>query len=293
MTDQAEGLRRMTGLLEADPSPDPDVQPKCRCIAITSGKGGVGKTNLAVNLGVAFSSLGLRTGVLDADLGLANIDILLGIVPAFNLSHVLYGQKRLEEILLDGPKGLKIVAGGSGVHELANLSQWRLERFVRSLARLDSILDILLVDTGAGISKNVLSFVLAAEEVIVVTTPEPTSMTDAYSMVKVIAAQSPTTRVGLVVNMAKDAREAEAVCRKLETVAGRFLRVKPVYLGYLPPDEIVTRSVHEQTAFAASYPNSRAARAIYGLVEVILGSPHQASASGISRLFRRMAGLFR
>src|SRR5690606_20423000 len=149
-----------------------------RVIAITSGKGGVGKRNLAVNLGITLSRLGLETGILDGDLGLANVDIVLGVSPEFNLSHVLHGEKRLDQIVSVGPERLHVFAGGSGMYELANLSQWLLQRFIREVEALDARLDVLLLDTGAGISRNVMSFVLACDEIIVVTTPELTSITD-------------------------------------------------------------------------------------------------------------------
>ena len=161
--DQAESLRQMASQSRTE---------KARAIAVTSGKGGVGKTNFTVNLAVVLSQLGLEVGILDGDLGLANVDIVLGITPEFNLSHVLYGKKRLDEIVLTGPSGVYVFAGGSGVYELANFSQWRLQRFIQHVGLLDSELDMILIDTGAGISRNVMGFATACDEVIVVTTPE-------------------------------------------------------------------------------------------------------------------------
>lgn len=299
MTDQAEGLRQLSGAgraprraVHAGPSGS-----RSRCLAVTSAKGGVGKTNLAVNLGLALAARGLRVGVLDADLGLANVDLVLGMTPPYDIGHVLYGQKTLEEILLEGPNGLKVLAGGAGLYELANLSRWRLERLVRSLSQLDELLDILLIDTGAGISRNVLSFVLEVEEVLVVTTPEPPSIADAYSMIKVITLEGRRSRVHLVVNMARDEREAHAVYRKLEALSNQFLQTSLRYLGFVPRDEAVGWAVRQQVPVLLSYPSSRASQAIGRLAAVLEGGLEVRQASGqpqgVAALVARVARLWR
>lgn len=287
MTDQAEPLRRMAERR--------DVLKKARVIAVTSGKGGVGKTNLAVNLAVCLSRLGLRTGVLDGDLGLANIDIVLGITPEFNLGHVLHGQKRLAEILVPGPEGVAVFAGGSGVYELANLSQWLLQRFVKDIGSLDADIDLLIVDTGAGISRNVMSFVLACDEVIVVTTPEVTAITDAYGVIKLVVSNNPSATVNVVVNMVKGESQALNVLKSLKVVIGQFLEtdVSLNLLGYIPADAAVGKAVHEQTPFAIAYPHSKAAASVERIARNLVQVHDVRPSTGIGGLFQRMADMAR
>ncbi|GAB4257818.1 MinD/ParA family protein [Thermincola ferriacetica] len=165
---------------------------KTRIIAVTSGKGGVGKTNFTINFALSLMAYGQKVIVLDADLGLANIDVILGISPKYNLYHVLKGEKTIQEIIVPGPQGLQIIAGGSGIQELANLRRWQVEQFIAKLGELEGLADILIIDTAAGLSRNVMSFVLAADEVIVITTPEPTAITDAYGLVKVMTTKKRT-----------------------------------------------------------------------------------------------------
>jgi flagellar biosynthesis protein FlhG len=286
MYDQAETLRQLSAQTNVPPQSSP-----ARVIAITSGKGGVGKTNLAVNVGLALARMGVRTGVLDADLGMGNVDIVLGVVPQFNLSHVIYGQKRMKDILVEGPESMKILAGCSGLYELANLSQWRLQRLTNALGELDDQLDILLIDTGAGISRNVLSFLLSVQEVIVITTNEPTSITDTYGLIKVLNQSNPNCKVSLVVNMVRNQREAEGVCRKLNMVVEKFLHTQLDYLGYMPFDDAVARSVQQQKPILQAYPYSPAARAIAQMAAAICERPRPTS-GGIREIFARMVQLF-
>lgn len=283
--DQAESLRQMASQLGR----------KARAIAVTSGKGGVGKTSLTVNLGVALSQLGLRVGILDGDLGLANVDIVLGLTPEYNLSHVLYGQKRLDEIILTGPSGVFIFAGGSGVYELANMSQWRLQRFVQNIAALDSHLDVILIDTGAGISRNVMGFVSSCDEVIVVTTPELTAITDAYGVIKLLLTNNPSARVRVVVNMARTEAEAEKVLSGLQGVLSHFLKVNVSLelLGYIPQDSAVSRAIQEQSPLVLSYPNSKAALSIDSIARRLVTGAKPLQTEGIGGIFQRMATFVR
>lgn len=278
--DQAEALRTLVG--GGDPA-------RSRVIAVTSGKGGVGKTNLAVNLGIALAQRGLKTGILDADLGLANVDIVLGMSPPLNLGHVLDGEKSLAEVMVVGPEGLRLIAGGSGVYELANLSQWRLERFIRTMQELDMSLDVLFVDTGAGISHNVLAFLLAACELLVVTTTEPTAIADAYGVIKVTSAKNPSARIHLVVNMAPGEDEAEAASRSLASVVRRFLTLEIDYLGYVPRDIAVNRAVQDQIPFVLAYPGSRAAQNVQRIASRLSRVEEAVPRGGLAALFSRMA----
>lgn len=283
MSDQAEALRRLVG--ERRPT------TKARVVAVTSGKGGVGKTNLAVNLAISLARLGLRTGVLDGDLGLANVDIVLGLNPEFNLGHVVYGQKRLDQILVEGPEGIAVFSGGTGVYELANLSQWLLQRFIREIGALDTKLDLLFLDTGAGISRNAMSFVFASEEVIVVTTPELTAIADAYGVIKLVLSKNPNTKVRVIVNMARDERQAEVVLRSLTRVTRQFLGYDACLelLGHVPIDACVSRAVQTQTPFVIAYPTSQASRRVEAIAHRLQSGGLDRQPSGIGGLFQRMA----
>ncbi len=290
--DQAARLRELAAQRGATPGTSPPSL--ARAVVVSSGKGGVGKTNLAVNLAIALARSGQRVGLLDADLGLANIDIVLGVTPTYNLSHVIAGHKSLGEIALRGPEGVILYAGGSGVQELANLSPWRVDHFIRSLGELDAHLDLLLIDTGAGLSHTVTAFLLAVPEVILVTTPEPTAVADAYGVVKVLAGRNPEVRVQLVVNMAQDQAQAEEVWRALTAVSRQYLSQAPTLdlLGWVPFDPAVRRAVLQQVPFLLAAPASRAAREVYAIAARLRGTPPR-GATGIRRLFARVAGLLR
>lgn len=265
------------------------AEAAARVIVVTSGKGGVGKSNVAVNLGIYLAQSGMRVGILDADMGLANVDLLLGLTPRYHLSHVLSGEKRLTDIGMEGPSGLVVYPGGPGLAELANLSQWRLERFVTRIAELDRQLDLLLIDTGAGIGHTVTAFVRSVKEILLVTTPEPTAIRDAYAIAKTGVAGNSDVRIHLVVNMAT-LREAEGVCAKLNMMATRFL-VPPLQmelLGHIPLDERVVRSVIEQTPFILAYPGTKASRALTQIAARLYGGK-PAPKQGIAALFRRFA----
>ncbi|PKL19418.1 MAG: ATP-binding protein [Spirochaetae bacterium HGW-Spirochaetae-5] len=256
--DQAANLRRL--VLEKKP----DGTSATRTIVITSGKGGVGKTSLSVSLAIAIAQDGKSVTLLDADLGLANINVILGIIPKYNLYHVIKGKKKLKDIIIEVPEGIKIIAGASGFQQLANLDVKQRDEFIHSIAELAND-DFLIVDTGAGISQNVLSFVMAADEVIVVTTPEPTAITDAYGIIKAIASQSNEKHIKLIVNRAQSVAEGKRVAQRVINIAGQFLNIKVEELGFVYEDLYVPKSVRNQKPFIVSYPNSKAS----GCVKVI------------------------
>ncbi len=269
MHDQAERLRQLT--LAADAQRKIVKQKKIpRIISIASGKGGVGKTNLVVNLAIALSSLGKRVVVMDADLGLANVDILLGMLPKYNLLDVVQGNKSLEEIIVTGPEGIKIIPGGSGLVELANLAVDQRDRLMTSLLRLENTADILLIDTSAGLSRPVLSFITAADELIIITTPEPTAITDAYGIIKVVSKYNIHQEVKLVVNQVKDYREGRDIARRFSEVAHKFLQINTKFLGEICIDQHVVRAVKEQQPFMTLYPKGRASCDIQNIAEKLL-----------------------
>ena len=224
MADQAESLRQI--MKTRDFMDGTTKSSKTRIITIASGKGGVGKTNLAINLALAYSQIGKKVVVLDADLGLANVNVILGVIPKYNLYHLIRNQKKMKEILLDTKYGIQIVAGASGFSKIANLSDEERNRFIIELEELSSA-DIIIIDTGAGVSDNVLSFVAAADDVLIVTTPEPTAITDAYGVVKIIATEIENRDIALklIINRVRSVTEARKVSERLVNIAGQFLNL--------------------------------------------------------------------
>jgi len=229
-----------------------------RVVAITSGKGGVGKTNIAVNLGILCARGNKRVMVMDVDLGLANIDLILDLNAQFNLSHVIAGTKRISEIIINGPGGLLIVPGASGIARLADLSDGERTRLVNDLKMLEQQADLIFVDTAAGIGKNTINFAVAADEVVVVTTPEPTAITDAYATIKTIIRGKGHGRIRLVVNMARSKQEATRVADRIVSVVRQFLRVEIDRLGFVLADENVQTAVRRRRPFALEFPSTPA-----------------------------------
>lgn len=248
MRDQAEHLRALMG----------NNNNACRTIAITSGKGGVGKSNLALNLALALAQLGKRVALLDADIGLANIEVLLGVTPRYNLRHVIYGCYSLMDISIPGPLGTLIVPGGAGLQEMADLDSYQREKLLREIATLESQADVLIIDTGAGIGRNVLAFVLAAEEVIIVLTPEPTSLADGYAMLKAIKQAKPWAKVGLVINRVSGFAEATRVAQRIQKVSREFLGAEVSLLGGISEDFKVGQAVRQQQPVGLLYPQCSA-----------------------------------
>jgi flagellar biosynthesis protein FlhG len=269
MADQADRLREVV-FKRAQP-PVATAETACRVITVASGKGGVGKSNLVLNMALLIAQWGKRVLVLDADLGLANIDLLIGVAPRFNLSHVLAGTRELEEIIIDGPLGVKIIPGGNGLLNLAAMDQTQRGRLIDRFMRLEQEHEFMVIDTSAGISRNVLSFVVAANELVVVTTPEPTAFTDAYGLLKVAAGEGYTGRVGIVVNFARDSRQGKKVYERLQAVAQKYLLgLEIYYLGPIFFDRLVTRAVQEQIPLMLAYPASAAAKSLSRLTRRLL-----------------------
>lgn len=262
-----------------------------RTIAITSGKGGVGKSNLVINMAIALASSGMRVLVVDADLGLANIDLLLGITTPYTLEHVATGEVSLEDIQVTGPGGIKIIPGGSGAQRLLRTSEEERASLMRSLRELDDQADFIIIDTGAGLSPNVLTFLKFVHEIIVVTTPEPTSVADAYATVKTIAYENPGASIMIVVNMARSPKNARDIAGNISVVAKKFLGIDLDFLGSVPRDPMVLKAVAMQQPFLLSYPSSNASKAVIRLTEKLAGEKQEASGNmrwGLSELFSRM-----
>jgi flagellar biosynthesis protein FlhG len=289
MPDQADGLRRLARekKVSASGKATAPAGGATRVIAVTSGKGGVGKTNLVVNLGIAMSQAGKRVVVMDADLGLANIDVLLGLSPKYNLEDVIRGRKSLPEIVLSGPGGIRIVPASSGVEEFANLDSDILDKLIGQIVWLGETSDILLVDTGAGMSRNVTRFVLSAQEVILVTTPEPTAITDAYVMIKVIVTHNPEARISLITNMVMTREAGRSVYDRLNLLSKRFLGRGIDYLGPILYDRTVPKSVGRQTPYILAAPYALASATTRQVAGGIIG--RSLPGTGLRRFFQRMS----
>lgn len=273
------------------------VQEGCRVIAVSSGKGGVGKTSLTVNLAISLAKLGKRVVIFDADLGLANAEVLLGITPPNTLFDWLYGDRRIEDIVVPGPFGVMLISGGSGFLEMANIDNGRRYKLIESLSYFDSVADFLIIDTGAGISKNVLGFVAAAGEVVIVVTPDPTSLTDAYSVIKVLARYKVHQEVMMVINRARDEKEAKMTLNRMENAISRFLQIKVHNIGWIAEDRAVSQAVKKQEPFCLYSPNSQPARSIMGIADYLITGRGefeygQGSFSGAGGFFRRLTRLF-
>jgi len=288
--DQASGLRKLAVQKNQKMHLIPETgsdEKSTKIYAVASGKGGVGKTNLAINMGILFAKEGKKVVVMDADLGLANVNVVLGIIPKFNLYHVLKGQKKLSEIMIQTSHGIKIIAGASGFAKLANLEESEREKFIENLGDLGNA-DIVIIDTGAGVSRNVLSFVLAADEAIIVTTPEPTAITDAYGIIKSISAESSHVDIKLVVNRVSGIGEARQVAERVINIAGQFLNMKVENLGFVYEDEIVRKSVIKQKPFVLVSSRSKASICVDHLVKRLLNMQIEEKTGGVKNFMKNL-----
>lgn len=264
-------------------------EERARVIAVASGKGGVGKTNIVVNLGLILARQGRRTLVFDADLGLANVDILMGLVPGHTITEVITGRRNLSEVVVSGPGGLLLIPGASGIQELADLDPATRNRLIGELEALAREVDVILVDSGAGISQAVFSFAAAAGEAIVVATPEPTSITDAYGLIKGL--QRLRVRVNLLVNRAISYTEGRQTAQRLQGACRRFLQLELPLLGIIPEDSHVGEAVRRQQPFCELYPRCQAARALEEAAARINGQePPAAGTRGFWQRLGRLLG---
>jgi flagellar biosynthesis protein FlhG len=256
-----------------------------RVIAITSGKGGVGKTNLSVNLGIVLAKTGRRVALLDADMGLANVDILLGSYPKFNLSHVLSGDKTLAEIMLYGPSGLRVIPGASGIQKMSELSSIEQATLIRAFSGIDQELDLLIVDTAAGLSASVVNFSRACQEIVIVVCDEPTSLTDAYAFIKVLNRDYGLSNFHVISNMVQTAQQGEELFQKLTKVTDYYLDVTLRFLGSVPYDDYLRKAVQKQSPVVIAFPGCKASIAIKKIAEKIDNLPLKAQAGNYIEFF--------
>jgi len=257
--DQASGIRKMSQ----------NKAKPVRVIAITSGKGGVGKTNVSVNLGVSLAQRGRKVALLDADMGLANVDILLGLSPQFNLSHVLKGEKTLSDIMLTTSDGLKVIPASSGIQQMSELSSMEQAGIIRAFSELDQSLDILIVDTAAGISSSVVNFARASQEIIVVICDEPTSLTDAYAYIKLLNRDFDISEFHIIANMVQSTQQGQQLFTKLTKVTDRYLDISLDYVGAIPFDDALRKAVQKQKPVVEVFPQGMATQAIKRLAHKI------------------------
>ena len=283
--DQADQLRNVIKLKNQN------LTPKARVITITSGKGGVGKSNVAVNLAIQLRKLGKRVIIFDADLGLANIEVMFGSIPKYNLSDLIYRGKSIREIITLGPMDIGFISGGSGIIGLNNLAKDQIAFLFHNLIELDELTDIILIDTGAGIADSVLEFVIASPEVLLVSTPEPSSLTDSYSLLKSLH-RNPNflkngTRLNVIANKVTSVEDGQAVYDKLHSVVLQFLNGNLNYLGMIPQDATLEKAVRQQKTVSLSAPNAKSSKAFEELALKLLNNSNNQFAlkRGITQLF--------
>ncbi|MBO4678527.1 MAG: MinD/ParA family protein [Lachnospiraceae bacterium] len=266
--DQAEQLRNIIKAQNSQP------RPVARVMTVTSGKGGVGKSNTSINLAIQFRKMGQRVIILDADFGLANIEVMFGAVPKHNLADLIYQGKSIKDIITWGPMDVGFISGGSGIASMSNLSREHLTYIIQNLAQLDAITDIIIVDTGAGISDAVLEFLVASGEILLVTTPEPTSITDSYSLLKALARHSrfspENSQVKMIANKVENAAEGQALYNKLNAVVARYLKLPVEYLGAVPEDNLLSKAVMQQMPVSIQSPGAKSALAYETIAHTLM-----------------------
>lgn len=294
--DQASGLRGMLKnngteskiprLSDKSPKGDRKNHNPVRVISVTSGKGGVGKTNVVANLALALQNLDKRVLILDADLGLANMDVILGLNPRYTINHVIKGEKKLKEVIVTAPSGFKLLPAASGIQELTDLDNSQRLFLLNELDSLNDIFDVLLIDTGAGISSNVMYFNFAAMEKVVVVTNEPTSLTDAYALIKILNHKYQQKKFRILVNSARNSEEADRIYRHLSLVVDKFLGSPSLdYLGWIPYDKLVPAAVRQQKIVLQKYPETPASKSFVKLADRLISSENGSAFEGDIKFF--------
>lgn len=291
--DQAAGLRSMASKEEARWQRPVGGHGSCRVICVTGGKGGVGKTNVAVNIGLALAEAGARVLLFDADLGLANVDIVLGVSPRVTLEHVLRREAELEQALYTGPAGLHFLPGGRGIASLANAGTLEVVRLLGALRQLERDHDIILLDTAAGCSDSVLRFLQAADDIMLVSTPEPTALLDAYGLLKALGGLRPGQQLGLLVNMVRGPEEVGSTYRGLTEATKRFLGVELKLLGAIPRDLAVEEAVRQRVPLLLGSPDSAAAQQLRLIAAGFLSDSFFTSSAAADSYFARLLGSLR
>lgn len=281
MTDQAASLRKK---VEAKAS-------KTRIIAIASGKGGVGKSNITVNLGLSMQEMGKRVLLMDADLGMANLDILLGLAPRYNLSHVLKGKCKFEDAVLAGPEGIDILPGTSG-EDLINISPTEVKRLIEASSHMEDKYDIILIDIGAGMHYSVTNFIMACDETLIILTPEPTAIMDAYSLIKFLSNNEYKSNIGLIINQISSNKEGDDVANRMKKVIREYLKLNIEIFGYIPYDKYVKQAVKKQSPIVTNYPKSKAVSALKDVAAKMLDRVQDSESRGMKGFIYKIVGIF-
>ncbi len=291
--DQAEKLRNIIKKNQISSS-ESKVQT-ARVITVSSGKGGVGKSNVAINLAVQFKKMGKKVLILDADFGLANIEVMFGAIPKYSLADVIYKGMGIRDVITNGPMDIGFISGGSGVVGMNNLGSDTLNFLVKNIAKLDEMADVVIIDTGAGISEAVLEFLLASEEIILVTTPEPTSITDSYSLLKALKSNSRfrnETKLRVIANKVASTEDGQQLYHKLATVVEQYLGLETSLLGVIPQDVALKNAVMQQSPVTIASPSAQSARAFQDIADTLMNVPHtdKVYKKGMAAFFARFTG---
>lgn len=284
--DQAEKLR---SIIKQQNQP---VVENARVIAVTSGKGGVGKSNVSVNLALQFRKLGKKVIILDVDFGLANVEVMFGVMPKYNLSDLMFNGRELEEIISQGPDGVGFISGGSGIAKFVNLDTEQIKRLTGKLTELEQLADVIIIDTGAGIAPSVMEFLVAAPETIIVTTPEPTSITDSYALLKALSMyegfDKNTTKLKVIANRVMSNDEGQNLYNKLSMVVQQFLKIDLEFLGAIPQDNSVTKAVMKQKPVSLMYPNASSTKCFEQIAKTLTNRDNNVTTSkkGIKGFFQ-------
>jgi flagellar biosynthesis protein FlhG len=298
MRDQAEKLREIISDIKSYSKQSATINAapasEARVITVTSGKGGVGKTNFTVNLAIKLAQMGKRVIIIDADLGLSNVDVIMGKMSRYNLSDVIKNNKDILEILEEGPYGVRFISGGSGVQDLIKLNKLQMVDLLMKIGRLDYEADIILIDTGAGLSDSVLNFVYASKEVILVTTPEPTSITDAYALIKTISTKDTNKDIKIIVNRVENEAEAYNIFDRLKVVTEKFIGIKLNSLGFIMNDNCVSKSVKIQQPFVLNYTKCEATKNITDIAKILLEEKNaeMSGSSGLKLFINKLSNIF-
>ena len=268
--------------------------PRARVFTVTSGKGGVGKSNVSINLAVKFSNMGKKVLILDADFGLANIEVMFGALPKYNLADLIYKGMQIQDIITEGPSGVGFISGGSGIAGLTNLGKEYIDYLIHNLSKLDNLYDVIIIDTGAGISDAVLEFLVASKEILLVTTPEPTSITDSYSLLKALSRDArfnrEQTEIKIVANKTENFEEGKQLYTKLSTVVSRYLKLPLKLVGVIPNDDQLVKAVKQQSPVSISAPNAKASLAFDDIAKTLMSDGEEMiiTKHGMSGFFANM-----
>lgn len=291
MLDQAEKLRQLAVKDKENKKDMGSEKSKPRIITVTSGKGGVGKSNFVVNIAISLQKRGKKVLIFDADMGMGNDDVLMGFLPRYNVFDVIVGNKTIAEVMIEGPHGVKLLPGGTGVARIEEVETEQREKFIEKLSSLTD-LDYIIMDTGAGINRTVLGFVACCEELIIITTPEPTSLTDAYSLIKAVSHFNIKKSAKVVINRIIDDKEGELTFNKFNSAAKKFLNIDLQYLGSIADDKRLVQAVRKQEPFVISYPSSTVAKDVNNIADRIIGQEVNKKESSVQDLFRKIFNIF-